>query len=173
MSLHVICFGNLLQGDDGFGIHVYRRLCEAPVPEGVRLFDAGLAGLGALGHFDGCERAIVVDALAFIACEGRVHRLRFEDIEAPEAAFSAHALDLNHLIHVLPILFEGRSPPETVVIGAEIRPCDGHFSMDLSAPVAAAVESAVTLVRDEIARWVGAARPPPSPSSSGELPPMD
>ena len=64
MTIHVLCFGNLLQGDDGFGIHVYRRLCAEALPPCVRVFDAGIAGLSALAHFDGCERAVVVYALA-------------------------------------------------------------------------------------------------------------
>ena len=24
--LHIVCFGNLWQGDDGFGMHVFQRL---------------------------------------------------------------------------------------------------------------------------------------------------
>ena len=60
--LHVICFGNLWEGDDGFGIHVFRRLNERPgLPRQVRLFDAGIAGLGALGYFERCQKAAIVD----------------------------------------------------------------------------------------------------------------
>jgi len=157
-SLHVICFGNLLQGDDGFGIHVHRRLCREAWPPGVRLFDAGITGLGALAHFDGCRLAVVVDALGDMGCPGRVHRLALDQLAGPAAAFSSHALDLNHLFHVLPILFEGKRPPEIVVIGAEIEPPSGAFSMELSAPAARAVDDAAALVREEARAWAASRR---------------
>ena len=61
---HIICFGNLWQGDDGFGIHVFRRLKEGCVlPRQVKVFEGGVAGLQALPYFEGCRKAIVVDAL--------------------------------------------------------------------------------------------------------------
>ena len=50
--LHVVCFGNVWQGDDGFGMHVFRRLCEMRgLPPQVKVFDAGTAGLSALDVF--------------------------------------------------------------------------------------------------------------------------
>jgi len=47
----------------------------------------------------------------------------------------------------MPILFEGQTPPETIVIGAEIKPPSGVFSMELSPPVARVVDEAASLVR--------------------------
>ena len=154
MTVHVLCFGNLLQGDDGFGIHVYTRLCAEPWPPGVRVFDAGISGLSALAHFEGCERAVIVDALADFGegKEGRLHRLTLSELAPPVDAFSAHAVDLAHVFHVLPILFADRLPPEIVVIGAEIKKLTGQFSMDLSPRLAKAVERAVRLIRQELAR---------------------
>ena len=45
---HIICFGNALHGDDGFGPTVYTHLGETALPPGVRLFCADTAGVGAL-----------------------------------------------------------------------------------------------------------------------------
>ena len=58
MLTHVVCFGNAWHGDDGFGQHVLRRL-----PAGIPAFDAGTAGLNALGYFEGCDKAVIVDAV--------------------------------------------------------------------------------------------------------------
>ena len=44
-SIHVICFGNELHGDDGFGPAVHARLAAAPLPGHVRLLRADIAGL--------------------------------------------------------------------------------------------------------------------------------
>ena len=154
--LHIICFGNLLQGDDGFGVHVHARLRDFSLPPHVRAFDAGILGLGALSFFESCEEVIVVDALSYHGVVGRVHRFTLDEMAAPREAFSAHALDVNHLIHVLPILFEGSRRPTVTVIGAEIAPSDGSFSMLLSVPLAAAVDEVVEFVLDAARRTVTA-----------------
>lgn len=153
MRVHVLCFGNLLAGDDGFGIHVYRRLSERALGQpgvDVGLFDGGLLGMSALGLFEGCERVIVVDALVGEGVEGEVEQLSLRELAVPTAAFNAHALDLTHLFHVLPIVFEGRTAPDVTVIGARIRPPAAAFDMELSEKVAPAVEQAVKLVRREL-----------------------
>jgi hydrogenase maturation protease len=136
---HVICFGNLLQGDDGLGIHVYERLRERVfgdmAPAGSRLFDGGITGLGALSFFEDCDHVLIIDALSYRGDEGAVHEFGLHEVSAPAEVFSAHQLDVNHLIHVLPILFEGRAAPAVTVLGAEIRPSTGAFSMALSPPL--------------------------------------
>jgi len=38
--VHVICFGNELHGDDGFGPAVHAHLAAAPLPAHVRLMRA-------------------------------------------------------------------------------------------------------------------------------------
>ena len=159
--MRVLCFGSLLAGDDGFGIHLLGRLRAAPpVRAGltIELVDAGLMGLGALSYFEDCEHAIVVDALGALGEVGRVHRLLLSDLAAPAAAFNAHALDLTHLFHVLPILFEGRSPPRITIVGAEIDPPHGPFCMQLSPPLTAALEPARQLIESELDALAAAAR---------------
>jgi hydrogenase maturation protease len=153
MRVHILCFGNLIAGDDGFGIHVCERLrAQVPTAPGldIAVVDAGLLGFSALSHFEGCDVVLVVDALAFDGEAGRVHRLTLSDVAAPREAFSAHALDLNHLFHVLPILFEGRSVPRVVIIGAEIMPPSATYGMALSPEVSAAVEPAVATIAAEL-----------------------
>jgi hydrogenase maturation protease len=153
MRVHILCFGNLIAGDDGFGIHVCARLrAQVPTAPGldIAVVDAGLLGFSALSHFEHCDVVLVVDALAYGGKAGRVHRLDLRDVAAPREAFSAHALDLNHLFHVLPILFEGRSAPRVVIIGAEITPPDGTYAMTLSPEVSAAIEPALALITGEL-----------------------
>jgi hydrogenase maturation protease len=153
VRVHVVCFGNLLGGDDGFGIHVCQRLrgrALATTGADAHVFDAGLSGLAALTHFEGCDVVLVVDALAYAGEEGRVERLQLADLSLPREAFSAHALDLNHLLHVLPIVFEGRAQPEVIVVGAQIRPPACGFSMELSPAIARAADEAVKRVEAEL-----------------------
>jgi len=151
--VRIVCFGSLLAGDDGFGVHLHRALShDLPVRPGLRIqaIDAGLVGMAALTFFDDCEHVIVVDALGYAGEAGRVSRLTLEDVAGPAEAFSAHALDLNHLFHVLPIVFEGRPCPSVVIIGAEIERPSGAFSMDLSPPIKAAIAPALELIDAEL-----------------------
>ena len=61
---HVLCFGNELHGDDGFGIGVYAQLNQLEWPNDVELFNAGIAGLDALRFLQDCRQAVLVDAFA-------------------------------------------------------------------------------------------------------------
>jgi hydrogenase maturation protease len=151
--LHVICFGNLWQGDDGFGIHVFRRLRERPgLPRQVKLFDAGIAGLGALGYFEGCRKAVIVDALKTCGRVGHVRRVRLDKLDPPGPELSLHAFGVHHLLTALPAVLGGRALPEMVLIGAQIgEVC--RFRDELTPPLQAAIDKAVCLVWREISEY--------------------
>lgn len=136
----VICFGNAWRGDDGFGLHVYRRL-----PAGTDAVDAGTAGLNALPYFDGCAKAVLVDAVRTGAPPGTLHRLVPNDLQLPGGEFSLHDLGVASLLAAL------REPPEVVLIGAEAGELR-TFTDRLSAPLKAAVPTAVQLVLRECRR---------------------
>ena len=148
--LHVICFGNPWQGDDGFGSHVFRRLRELPAPPcQVKLFDAGIASFSAVGYFDGCSKVVIVDALRTGGRAGSVHRLPLGDIDAPGPELSLHAFGVGHLLTALPVVFGSRALPEIVLIGAEIGEVR-RFTDELTPPVQAAIESVVRMVLSEM-----------------------
>ena len=151
--LHVICFGNLWQGDDGFGIHVFRRLRERPgLPRQVKLFEAGIAGLGALGYFQGCRKAVIVDALKSCGRVGHVGRIRLDKLDTPGPELSLHAFGVNHLVMALPVVMGDRNLPEMVLIGASIgEVC--RFCDQLTPPLRAAIDKAVRLVWHEISDY--------------------
>jgi hydrogenase maturation protease len=147
--LHVVCFGNLWQGDDDFGIHVFRRLCESRcLPPQVKAFDAGTAGLSGLDYFENCRKVVIVDAMKTGGQIGRVHRFRPGDADRPAQEFSLHGMGVEHLLTVLPVVFEGRAMPEVVVIGAEIGAIH-PFTDTLTPPLQAALKRAIRLVQSE------------------------
>jgi len=146
-ATHVVCFGNALHGDDGFGMHVYRRLQQEELPSGSRVFDAGTAGLGALPYFEGCARAVLVDAVRSGGTHGSVHRLVGSDLEPPGGELSLHELGIAGLLAALESV--AGEPPEIVVIGAEVGEIT-PFTGRLSPPVEAAVPDAVRLVLAEL-----------------------
>jgi hydrogenase maturation protease len=146
-AVHVVCFGNRRRGDDGFGLHLFDRLQrEAALPPGVRLFEGGLAGLAALGCFDGCKKAVIVDAVRSGAAPGSLHRLSPTDLASAAAEPSLHSLGVQHLLAALAL--EQGAPPEVILVCAEvsaIRP----FTDQLSPAVARSVEPALQMVLRE------------------------
>jgi len=146
---HIICFGNLWQGDDGFGIHVSRRLKDGVVlPKSVKLFEGGVAGLNALAYFEECRKAIIVDGLKSAGEVGSVHRLGMTDLSDPEPEFSLHSFGLNHLLRVLSFYANRTGVPVIVVIGAVIVP-NGRISDRLSTAVVASVDGAINRILEE------------------------
>ena len=150
-ALHVICFGNELHGDDGFGPAVHARLAAAALPAGVRLMRADLAGLAAIACFEGCAQAIIVDAVQGFGPPGSLHDLNASAIAADAAGNEAragfHGAGVGSLLQLLPAALE--RVPAIRLVGVEA----GHiqaFAPGLSVAVAAAVEMAAAHI---IARW--------------------
>jgi hydrogenase maturation protease len=148
--LHIVCFGNLWQGDDGFGMHVFQRLeaMRSTLPQQVQICDAGTAGLSALSYFEHCRKVVLVDALQTGGQIGSVHRLHGADLDLPDPEFSLHGIGVNHLLTVLPVVFEGRAMPEIVVLAVEIGAIH-PFTDTLTPLVEAAVEKVISLVQKE------------------------
>jgi hydrogenase maturation protease len=121
---------------------VLRRL-----PSNIPAFDAGTAGLNALGYFEACAKAVIVDAVRTGARPGTLHRLLPSDLEIPSGEFSLHELGASTVLAAL------SDPPDVVLIGAEVGKLRA-FSDRLSPPVAAAVPEAVRLVLRECDRFV-------------------
>jgi hydrogenase maturation protease len=143
-AVHVVCLGNPWHGDDGFGRHVFRRLRRRDdLPPAVELFDAGIAGLDVLPHFDGCAKAVVVDAMRVGAPVGTLHRLVPSDLEPPGRELSLHELGLSSLLAALPAV--SSHPPEVVVIGAQVGSVRA-FTEALSAPLQNVLSAAVEMV---------------------------
>ena len=147
--IHVICFGNELHGDDGFGPAVHARLAAGPLPGHVRLLRADIAGLAAIGCFEDCGRAIVVDALRGFGPAGSLHTLDPADFAADAARAEApagfHGAGLGALLQLLPAALE--QLPQIRLIGVEAARV-APFSPGLSACVAVRVDDAAARIRE-------------------------
>ncbi len=141
-------FGNVLRGDDGFGVEVIRRLAgRAPLP-GVELMEVGTAGIRlAQELLSPCDRLIVVDAMARGGAPGTVYVEQVDAVEAPaevdmHLAVPARALGLAQAV--------GRLPAEVYIVGCEPAEVD-ELSMALTAPVEAAVSAAIERIEGLLA----------------------
>ncbi len=141
----VVCFGNRLHGDDAFGCHVHDALAAHGIPGEASLHDAGTSGLGAVLFFEGCRRAIVVDAIGPSKTPGRLRALSVREALDVDRPLSTHAQGLGYLFSALSIALP--SMPAITIVGVDIDAVD-TFCETLSRPVACMVEPARDMVLD-------------------------
>jgi hydrogenase maturation protease len=89
----IIGCGNTVRGDDGAGPMLVRRLAELGVPPGVRLADAGTAGMDVAFQLAGAREVTIVDACQSGAEPGTVFEIHGQDLPAvPLGSANLHAL---------------------------------------------------------------------------------
>jgi hydrogenase maturation protease len=142
--------GNVFLGDDGFGVEVVRRLDRAALPEGVDVVDYGIRGVHlAYDLLDGAHDTVVlVDALPLPDPPGTLAVLEVPmDGELPDLpAVDGHGMTPVAVVELLKNL--GGAVERVLVVGC--RPAVLDERMELSEPVAAAVEPATALVADVV-----------------------
>lgn len=141
-------FGNVLRGDDAFGVEVVQRLGDlGAVREraDVAVMEVGTGGIHlAQELLDGYERLIIVDAMTRGGPPGSVYVLEVDDVEAAERVdmhltIPAAALSVAKALGVL--------PSRVFMVGCEPEHVD-DMVMGLTAPVQDAVDTAILHIRE-------------------------
>jgi hydrogenase maturation protease len=138
-------FGNVLRGDDGFGVEVIRRLRESGLNRAdVDFMEVGIAGIGlAQELLTPCDRLIIVDAMKRGGHPGSVYVSEIESVE-PAIDVDLHLAVPARALAVAKAL--GALPREIFIVGCEPLEID-ELTTELTPPVAAAVETALEHVR--------------------------
>ena len=149
--------GNIFLGDDGFGAEVARRLATASLPDWVQVADYGTSGMHLMYDLaDGFDTVILIDAAPRGGEPGAVYLLELDpadhrpaqgDAEPGSAVspfFDAHGMQPDVVLGMLGVL--GGQTHRILVVGCE--PASTDYGIGLSEPVAAAVDTAVTMVTD-------------------------
>src|SRR5262245_64122763 len=93
MRVLIAGVGNVLRGDDGFGVEALRRLEEAGPHPGVTFFESGIGGVALVQQLlDGYDALIILDALDRGAAPGTVLVLQ---PNAPAPGASSEPIDLH------------------------------------------------------------------------------
>ncbi len=144
--------GNDLRQDDGFGIAVIRRFAEDGVPEGVQVYESGIAGIGLVQELmDGYETLIIVDATDRGEEPGTIYLLeaevpaqeelteesRQEFLADTHLTVPSQALTLARTLDIL--------PPRVYILGCQPKECG--LGMDLSEPIEHGVSEAIKRLR--------------------------
>lgn len=151
MTILILGLGNALMTDDAFGHWMVKSLQERfTFPADVKVLDGGTLGLDLLPHLEEIDRLLVIDALEMGAVPGEVFRLEGEDVPRAFASkLSVHQMGLQDLLAVAEL--QGHLPAELVVWG--VQPQSIEMGLELSGPVAAAMEEAISGVTAELLRW--------------------
>jgi hydrogenase maturation protease len=138
-------FGNVLRGDDGFGVEVIRRLRESelPLPD-VELMEVGTAGIRlAQELLTPYDRLIIVDAMTRGGAAGTVYVSEVESVESP-GEIDLHLAIPSRALAVAKAL--GALPGRVFIVGCEPAEVD-ELTTALTPAVGAAVDTALDHVR--------------------------
>lgn len=150
--------GNMLHGDDGFGVELAWRLAKRSLPDGVKVIETGIGGMSLVQELmQGYDAVLLLDAHESGGAPGMVRLL--EPVLPDLSALDPHSLrdyfaDTHYAtpLRALALLEKlGRLPPRVAVIGCE--PARNEpMQLGLSAPVAAALDHAEAMAVDWVTR---------------------
>jgi hydrogenase maturation protease len=143
--------GNMLLGDDGFGVEVVRRL-GARARAGVRVVDFGIRGLDlAYALLEPWDAVVLIDAARGQRAPGTLWVVE-PQVGDSDAGLELHGVDPVRVLQTARALGAPPTPLRVVCCEpATVVEDDDSLSMELSAQVAAAVDPAVALVESLIA----------------------
>lgn len=150
--------GNVLQGDDGFGVVVAHRLMErTDLSPAAKVIETGIGGMSLIQELMlGYDALIIVDAFRKGGAPGRLYLL---EPELPDLShLDAHALrdyfsDTHYAtpMRALSLLSRIDSLPPTIrIVGCEPEALE-DLKIGLSASASAAVDPAVKMIVDWVA----------------------
>ena len=134
-------FGNVLRGDDGFGVEVVRRLAERGVASAsVQLLDVGTGGIRLAQELQSpCDRLIILDSATRGGAPGSVYTLIVDGVR-PTREIDLHTAVPSRALEVAQAM--GRLPAEIYLVGCEPQVVDA-WTMELSPVVRQAVDRAI------------------------------
>ena len=142
----VIGVGNLLQKDEGIGIHAVKALQEMQLPDNVTIIDGGTSP-DILACTRGGDRLIIVDAARAGGDPGAIYRFQPDDLIAERgAAVSVHELSVPQNLRLM--LLSGNEPSEVVIIGIE--PKEIEWGIELSPELEMKIPEIISVVLKEI-----------------------
>ncbi len=153
----IVGVGNVLHGDDGFGVELAWRLAKQVLAPGVKVMETGIGGMSIVQELmDGYDAVLLLDAHQSGTAPGEVRLL--QPVLPDLSGLGAHALrdyfaDTHYAtpIRALTLLEQlGHLPPVVAILGCEPAAYEA-LGLGLSPAVAAALEPAGRIVQGWIA----------------------
>jgi hydrogenase maturation protease len=143
----ILGVGNILLGDDGFGVHLINSLADTPFPPNVQILEAGTVSHQLIPLLREIDYLIVIDVVEAGDTPGSLFRFSPEDLKfVKEAMVSLHQISLVDVL-TMAELTGGR--PKTVIIG--VQPKDvTNWSLELTEPLKAVLPKVKELIFEEL-----------------------
>ena len=131
-TIGILGIGNLLLGDEGFGVHCVQHIEQHyDIPENIRVFDGGTAGILLAPFIEECDKLYVLDVIDLEDEPGSVHLFTDEDVRAGDVQtrMSPHQIGMLEILDICRI--RGKVPehveyitvvPQTLETGMELSP---------------------------------------------------
>ena len=149
-KIGILGIGNLIVGDEGFGVHAVRYLEENyEFPDSVLIRDGGTAGIYMSPFLEECDPVLVIDVVDIDAEPGSMHYYSNDDVKAGKIStrMSPHQLGL---LEILEICKLRDAAPETLEFYCVV-PKDLITSTELSDVVAPRVKEICEIVLKRLA----------------------
>jgi len=141
LQIQVIGLGNILFGDEGFGVEAAMALKErSGIPPEVNIIDGGTLGVALLEYVESADSLLVFDAIIPQEYEFKVHVYR--DAELPSfihRKMSAHQMGFSELLSLAKL--HDRMPDRVALVG--VPPKNVILGESMSEAVGALVQPAV------------------------------
>ena len=157
----VVGVGNVLRGDDMFGVEVSRRLEKMNLPPSIKVTETGIAGISFVQELmDGYEGVLVIDAVNRGKPPGT---LAMFEPKLPEPSsltpeqrlqFFSDLHQADPSIGLMLAKSTGHLPKHVRVLGCEVGETD-ELLIDMTPAVAAAVRAAIRMALQLLSQWLG------------------
>ena len=141
----ILGVGNIILSDEGFGVHVARKLKDAELLPDVKVEEGGVGGFDLLALLEGTRRVIVVDVMMMDLAPGDICLFKpgpgFR--EPGKNILSFHQVGVPELVSLWGLL--GHEPDVYLLV---TRPEKLDWGMEMTPSVAAAADKAVDMLKD-------------------------
>jgi hydrogenase maturation protease len=153
LRIVVLGIGNVLWADEGFGVRCVEALQQRwSLADNVQLVDGGTQGLYLIQHVQEADRLLIFDAIDYGLEPGTLKRIENDEVPRFMGAkkMSLHQTGFQEVL-MLAQLTE-RYPAEVLLIGCQPQELE-DYGGSLRPPVRAALDEAVRMGVDALARW--------------------
>jgi len=158
-KINVIGLGNILFGDEGFGVEAVRRLeeeCAGSLPDTVSFIDGGTQGIYLLDYIESADALLIFDAIIPAEYDQEVYVYRDGELPAfIHRKMSSHQMGLSELLSVARL--HGRVPSDVALVGIPPRELD--MGKGISPAVRKLLLQAVGEGKRLLEAWIGAPVP--------------
>jgi len=152
MTINVLGLGNIIFGDEGFGIELVKRLATYnSYPDYVNFIDGGTQGIYLLDYFESPDCLLVLDAIIPVEYESQVYVYHDADLPAfIHRKLSSHQIGLSELLSLAKL--HGKMPGNIALIG--LPPMNLEMGLGLSSQVKDMIPEALTKADEIIQSWI-------------------